>query len=193
MLRGKIPSTAPSVAKGTRQLQGCISFPAPVCTNCYVAYIKVKPPAITIMATSQTRNFTETHTAAESFTSSTRPIINSSYSTPGERSTTPIMSDTNGKAPLNGAGGPARDPNEPIIKVQPPRREDLQPSYARVLKPDDADADTNGWYGSMVCCQFGPPKTPTTHSFCRSMLLVVASVHSAQSLAASYAPTLTSQ
>lgn len=151
VLRGKIPSTAPSVAKGTRQLQGCVSFPAQCAPNCHVAYIKVKPPAIIIMATSQILDFTETHTAAESFTSSTRPINNNSYSTPGERSTTATMSDTNGKAPLSGAGGPARDPNEPIIKVQPPRREDLQPSYARVLKPDDADADTNGWYGSMVC------------------------------------------
>ncbi|OAL01330.1 stomatin family protein-like protein [Phaeosphaeriaceae sp. SRC1lsM3a] len=62
------------------------------------------------------------------------------------------MSDINGKAPLNGAGAhsPQRAVDEPVIKVQPPRREDLQPSYARVIKPDDADADTNGWYGSMI-------------------------------------------
>ncbi|KAH7410198.1 stomatin family protein-like protein [Phaeosphaeria sp. MPI-PUGE-AT-0046c] len=62
------------------------------------------------------------------------------------------MSDVNGKAPLNGAGAhsPQRAVDEPVIKVQPPRREDLQPSYARVIKPDDADADTNGWYGSMI-------------------------------------------
>lgn len=56
------------------------------------------------------------------------------------------MNDINGKAPVNGAGAS----DGPLIKVQPPRREDLQPSYARVIKPDDADADTNGWYGSMV-------------------------------------------
>ncbi|CBY02221.1 similar to stomatin family protein [Plenodomus lingam JN3] len=55
------------------------------------------------------------------------------------------MSDTNGKAPVHG-----NDVADPIIKVQPPRREDLQPSYARVIQPDDADADTNGWYGSMI-------------------------------------------
>jgi erythrocyte band 7 integral membrane protein len=79
---------------------------------------------------------------SESFTSSTRPIL-------GEQDhNTATMSDVNGKAPLptNGAG----TSTDPIIKVQPPRREDLQPSYARVIKPDDADADTNGWYGSMV-------------------------------------------
>jgi erythrocyte band 7 integral membrane protein len=58
------------------------------------------------------------------------------------------MSDINGKAPLNGAGAARLD--EPIIKVQPPRREDLQPSYARVIQADTADADTNGWYGAMV-------------------------------------------
>lgn len=58
------------------------------------------------------------------------------------------MSDINGKAPVNGAGAGRVD--EPVIKVQPPRREDLQPSYARVIQPDDQDADTNGWYGSMV-------------------------------------------
>jgi erythrocyte band 7 integral membrane protein len=57
------------------------------------------------------------------------------------------MSD-NGKAPVNGASSRAVD--EPIVKVQPPRREDLQPSYARVIKADDADEDMNGWYGGMI-------------------------------------------
>jgi regulator of protease activity HflC (stomatin/prohibitin superfamily) len=59
------------------------------------------------------------------------------------------MSDINGKAPVNGGSNSPRL-GEPIIKVQPPRREDLQPSYARVIQPDDADADTNGWYGGMI-------------------------------------------
>ncbi|KAH7081537.1 stomatin family protein-like protein [Paraphoma chrysanthemicola] len=58
------------------------------------------------------------------------------------------MSDVNGKAPINGAGASRLD--EPIVKVQPPRREDLQPSYAKVIQADDQDADTNGWYGSMI-------------------------------------------
>lgn len=41
------------------------------------------------------------------------------------------------KAPVNGTGSS----DEPMIKVQPPRREDLQPSYATVLLPDSHDAD----------------------------------------------------
>ncbi|KAF1963606.1 hypothetical protein CC80DRAFT_397340 [Byssothecium circinans] len=58
------------------------------------------------------------------------------------------ITDTNGKAPLN--AGSARREDEPIVKVQPPRREDLQPSYAQVIKADDQDADAHGWYGSMI-------------------------------------------
>ncbi|KAF2195329.1 stomatin family protein-like protein [Zopfia rhizophila CBS 207.26] len=60
------------------------------------------------------------------------------------------MSD-HGKAPVGVNGASSRNPvDEPIVKVQPPRREDLQPSYARVIKPDDADSDNHGWYGSMI-------------------------------------------
>ena len=89
------------------------------------------------------------HPIAESTTSSLRPILDrQSIST-----TTATMED-NGKAPMpvNGthSTGVARHPDEPIVKVQPPRREDLQPSYARVIEPDDADADNHGWYGGMV-------------------------------------------
>jgi len=54
---------------------------------------------------------------------------------------------------MNGAtsngNGKARV-DEPIVKVQPPRREDLQPSYAQVIKPDTEDAAQHGWYGSMI-------------------------------------------
>ncbi|KAF2711629.1 hypothetical protein K504DRAFT_465378 [Pleomassaria siparia CBS 279.74] len=60
------------------------------------------------------------------------------------------MSD-NGKAPMNGLNGAGSSRvDQPIVKVQPPRREDLQPSYARVIKADDADEDMNGWYGGMI-------------------------------------------
>jgi erythrocyte band 7 integral membrane protein len=61
------------------------------------------------------------------------------------------MSDT-GKAPINGTNGAgnSRRIDEPMVKVQPPRREDLQPSYAQVIKPDDADEDHHGWYGAMM-------------------------------------------
>lgn len=88
----------------------------------------------------------DSHTIAESTTSSSRPILER----PSISTTTATMED-NGKAPMptNGAHA-ARRPDEPIVKVQPPRREDLQPSYARVIEPDDADADTHGWYGGMV-------------------------------------------
>jgi len=54
-----------------------------------------------------------------------------------------------GKAPVNGGSSRAAH-NEPMVKVEPPRREDLQPSYARVIKPDDADHDNHGWYGTMI-------------------------------------------
>lgn len=76
--------------------------------------------------------------------SSTKPILSSNWKNPAK------MNDPNGKAPMPGASNGTSSVNEPIIKVQPPRREDLQPSYARVIQPDDADADTNGWYGGMI-------------------------------------------
>jgi erythrocyte band 7 integral membrane protein len=37
-----------------------------------------------------------------------------------------------------------------IVHVEPPREEDLQPSYARVLKPDQNDDGGHGWYGAMI-------------------------------------------
>jgi hypothetical protein len=45
---------------------------------------------------------------------------------------------------------PVRGANDPIINVQPPRREDLQPSYAQIIKPDTEDASGTGWYGGMI-------------------------------------------
>ncbi|ORY16039.1 stomatin family protein-like protein [Clohesyomyces aquaticus] len=54
------------------------------------------------------------------------------------------MSD-HGKAPINGTRL-----DEPIIKVQPPRREDLQPSYARQIVADVDQDEKHGWYGSMI-------------------------------------------
>ncbi|KAF2000527.1 stomatin family protein, partial [Amniculicola lignicola CBS 123094] len=76
---------------------------------------------------------------------STRPLIGDS-STVATVSTAD-MNDT-GKAPVNGSS--SQHTAGPMVKVEPPRREDLQPSYARVIKPDDADEDTNGWYGAMI-------------------------------------------
>lgn len=54
---------------------------------------------------------------------------------------------TNGKAPVNATG--FRPQNGGIVKVQPPRREDLQPSYAQTLF-GDTDVENHGWYGSMI-------------------------------------------
>lgn len=59
--------------------------------------------------------------------------------------------DINGKAPIDGSSSNSRDRRvEPLVKVEPPRVEDLQPSYARVIKPDTDDAAQNGWYGNMI-------------------------------------------
>jgi erythrocyte band 7 integral membrane protein len=64
------------------------------------------------------------------------------------------LPNTNGdsvKRTSNGEHTPSiRAPGEPIINVQPPRREDLQPSYAQVIKPDTEDASGTGWYGGMI-------------------------------------------
>lgn len=58
------------------------------------------------------------------------------------------MSDgSTSKAPLNGNH---REPDAPLIKVQPPRREDLQPSYSQTIQPDTDDDPSHGWYGGMI-------------------------------------------
>jgi len=49
--------------------------------------------------------------------------------------------------PINNTG--FRPQNNGVIKVQPPRLEDLQPSYAQAM-PDSPDAALHGWYGSMI-------------------------------------------
>ncbi|RVX73783.1 hypothetical protein B0A52_02673 [Exophiala mesophila] len=53
----------------------------------------------------------------------------------------------NGKASTPPVG--FRPQNGGIINVQPPRREDLQPSYAQTLQGDN-DETQHGWYGSMI-------------------------------------------
>lgn len=60
-----------------------------------------------------------------------------------------------GKAPADAPGfksNGGRDPGpngKSLIKVQPPRREDLQPAYAQTLQGDVDDAAAHGWYGAM--------------------------------------------
>ncbi|KAF2455284.1 hypothetical protein BDY21DRAFT_387068 [Lineolata rhizophorae] len=62
----------------------------------------------------------------------------------------------NGKAAASDGGsssrpthGGGRDPNA-IVKVEPYRKGDLQPSYAAVLNTDTEDAGSHGWYGGMI-------------------------------------------
>ena len=57
----------------------------------------------------------------------------------------------NGKAPAapNGTNGFRNGEISSAIRVQPPRREDLQPAYAQTLQGESEDAATHGWYGSM--------------------------------------------
>jgi hypothetical protein len=48
---------------------------------------------------------------------------------------------------LRSSHTPGRSDN-PLINVDPPRREDLQPSYAQTLT-GESDQGNHGWYGSM--------------------------------------------
>ena len=84
-------------------------------------------------------------------------IVNSNNKQTNKQNYIATMSSiphTNGdsvKRTSNGEHTPSvRAPGEPIINVQPPRREDLQPSYAQVIKPDTEDASGTGWYGGMI-------------------------------------------
>lgn len=61
-------------------------------------------------------------------------------------SKTPAADDVaKGSGSANGGFRPTH--NAGLVTVQPPRREDLQPSYAQVLVGDEGH--DHGWYGSM--------------------------------------------
>ncbi|KAI9846659.1 MAG: hypothetical protein M1837_003714 [Sclerophora amabilis] len=62
----------------------------------------------------------------------------------GKRVETP----SNGPSQISG-GYRRAQPSTAIAHVEPPRREDLQPSYASVMG-DSEDAGSHGWYGSMI-------------------------------------------
>lgn len=72
-------------------------------------------------------------------------------------------SDVNGKAALQVPSGSnsIRANGEPMVKVQPPRREDLQPSYAQIIKADTEDAAQHGWYGSKTISSSNKPSEHT--------------------------------
>merc|ERR1712072_327067 len=81
-------------------------------------------------------------------------IQDNQQSAPGMNGNT---DESTSKAPLDGQQNGARREdrssdrsNDRIVKVQPPKREDLQPSYAQVIKPDSEDASQHGWYGGMI-------------------------------------------
>ncbi|KAG8623264.1 hypothetical protein KVT40_008240 [Elsinoe batatas] len=63
---------------------------------------------------------------------------------------TPSQSNGNGKAPVNGNNITDDQSLGNMIKVQPPKRNDLQPSYAQVITPSSQDAASDGWYGGMI-------------------------------------------
>jgi len=52
------------------------------------------------------------------------------------------------KRDVNGGFSNNAPAPKPLINVQPPRREDLQPSYAQTLV-GESDQGNHGWYGSM--------------------------------------------
>jgi len=59
-------------------------------------------------------------------------------------------SNSNASGPSVAAGGTRiTNDHQPLINVQPLKREDLQPSYASQLGPSD-DASAHGWYGGMI-------------------------------------------
>ncbi|KAG8528293.1 uncharacterized protein KY384_007210 [Bacidia gigantensis] len=54
---------------------------------------------------------------------------------------------SNGKAPANGNGG-FQHSQTPVLNVEPPKHEDLQPRYAQTIQGDEGDS--HGWYGAMI-------------------------------------------
>jgi regulator of protease activity HflC (stomatin/prohibitin superfamily) len=70
------------------------------------------------------------------------------------------MSAVNGKAPATSShpstGASTSNMNNSgahdnsLVKVQPPRREDMQPSYAKQIQPDTEDESAHGWYGGFI-------------------------------------------
>lgn len=62
----------------------------------------------------------------------------------------PRIYETDGQNKTNGTASPPvgfRPQHGGVIKVEPPRREDLQPAYAQKLQGDEEEA--HGWYGAM--------------------------------------------
>jgi hypothetical protein len=78
--------------------------------------------------------------------SSTRPLVPSSRHSSMD---SPKLDSGKGTSTPDHRGFRPQNAQNSIIKVQPPRREDLQPSYAQVLQEGETEAEVHGWYGSM--------------------------------------------
>ena len=67
--------------------------------------------------------------------------LNPSYSSPSKPSRT---------VGAGGASGATSTTNNgTLVAVQPPRREDLQPSYAQEIQHEDTNPSNKGWYAKM--------------------------------------------
>ncbi|KAI9666427.1 MAG: hypothetical protein M1821_004363 [Bathelium mastoideum] len=60
------------------------------------------------------------------------------------------LDNGNGKAHANLQNGTGDNHRDNLVLVQPPRKQDLQPSYAAILNPETEDASASGWYGGMI-------------------------------------------
>jgi len=81
--------------------------------------------------------------------------MSSSFETDDHKTAGPSTARTNGA----GKSTPGRSDN-PLMHVEPPKREDLQPSYAQTLA-GESDQGNHGWYGSMS--MFAPPPRSYVH------------------------------
>ncbi|KAF2861726.1 hypothetical protein K470DRAFT_285174 [Piedraia hortae CBS 480.64] len=54
-------------------------------------------------------------------------------------------STTNDKASQTNYDGP-----QPLVNVAPPRQEGLQPSYARIIQPNEKEEEQHRWYGAII-------------------------------------------
>lgn len=97
------------------------------------------------ISTSTTDNpYLQPHTAATSDRMSDNTTHNSQTPLAGSQDSKKV--DIPGRNGNTSSQNPGR--TDRVITVQPPRREDLQPSYAQTLV-GESDTGSHGWYGAM--------------------------------------------
>ena len=79
--------------------------------------------------------------------STTKISTTNTYTDPFEDASTLNGTRSSAQKAPRSAGGATG--NGPLVKVQPPQREDLQPSYAQKIQHDDTNPSNNGWYAKM--------------------------------------------